>query len=111
MGALVLTVAAILLSMPADEVPDPDEMRRHALNRLEILDAFVTAVDGREQLMQIVASCANADQARRVVMEPFGLNEVQATAALDLQVRRFAGQERQRIVDERESLRREAGLP
>jgi hypothetical protein len=27
---------------------------------LEILDAFVTAVDRRERLMQIVASCANA---------------------------------------------------
>jgi DNA gyrase subunit A len=97
--------------MSADEVPDPDEVHRHALNRLEILDALVTAVDRREQLVQIVASCADADQARRVVMDAFSWNEVQATAVLDLHVHRFAGQGRQRIVDEREFLRSEVGHP
>jgi len=85
-------------------------MRRHALSRLEVLEGLLTAVDHREQLVQIVASFANAGEARDEVMNAFGLNEVQAIAALDVQVRRFAGQERQRIVDERDSLRSELGL-
>jgi hypothetical protein len=38
------------------------------------------------------------------------LNEIQATAALDLQVRRFATQERQRILDDRNAVRRHLGL-
>jgi hypothetical protein len=84
--------SSVTLGRPssADEVPYPGEMRRHALSRLEILDALVSALDRREQLVQIVALCTDAGQARRVVIDAFNWNEVQATAVLDLHVRRFA---------------------
>lgn len=37
-------------------------------------------------------------------MAEFGLNEIQATAVLDLQARRFAEFERARLVQEREEI-------
>jgi hypothetical protein len=47
---------------------DPDDMRRHALERLEILDALLIALDRREQVMTIVGSA----QRHRTQLPPSG---------------------------------------
>lgn len=87
-----------------DELPELEQRRQHARARLEILDALVIAVDRRVELMAIVASSPDANEARTELMATLGLSQIQATAVLDLQVRRFATTERQRIVDERTEL-------
>lgn len=87
------------------EHPDPDEVRRHDVARLEILDAFEIAIERRDELIGIVGAAPDADQARRDVMAAFDLNEMQATAAMDLQIRRFARAERHRIAAEQQSIR------
>ncbi|HET6877401.1 MAG TPA: DNA gyrase subunit A [Jatrophihabitans sp.] len=84
-----------------------DDRRRHVQDRLEILDALITVLNGREHLLEVVQSASDHDDALVIVQREFGLNEVQAHAALDLQVRRFTRAQRQRITDEREQLLRE----
>jgi DNA gyrase subunit A len=88
-----------------DERPYSDEIRRHEIARLEILDAFATTIERREELIRIVGAAADADKARRDLMDAFDLNEAQATAALDLQIRRFAHAERQHIAAEQQDIR------
>jgi DNA gyrase/topoisomerase IV subunit A len=76
--------------------------------RLGVLDAFVIAIERREELMRVVGEAAGSDEAHTTVMQVFGLDEVQAHAVLDLQVRRFAT--RSAVIDERQSVRRLLGL-
>ena len=83
---------------------DPDELQRLERARLEILDAFTLATEHRDELIRIVGAAADADAARVALMAAFDLSEVQATAALDLQVRRFASYERGRIASERDDI-------
>lgn len=72
--------------------------------RVEILDALITAVDNRSRLFDIIGAAPTADEARRSVMREFDMNEIQATAVLDLQARRFARMERDRLTREREDI-------
>jgi hypothetical protein len=73
--------------------------------RVAILDALIMAVDNRSRLFDIIEAAQTADEARRNVMREFDMNEVQATAVLDLQARRFARMARDRLTREREELR------
>ena len=82
-----------------------DELRAHAAVRLRILDAMVVAIEHRAEMLEIVATSPHADEARINVMKRFGLDEIQAVAILDLQVRRFAELERGRILAERNEIR------
>jgi DNA gyrase subunit A len=72
--------------------------------RLEILEAVIMAVDNRRRLFDVIGAAASADQARQNLMAEFGMNEIQATAVLDLQARRFAEFERTRLIQEREEI-------
>jgi DNA gyrase subunit A len=74
--------------------------------RLEILEAMATVTSRRAELMAVVGSAADGDAALLKIRDHFGLNEMQAVAVLDLQVRRFAELERRRIADEAEEIRR-----
>lgn len=72
--------------------------------RVEILDALIVAVDNRGRLFDIIGAAPSADEARRDLVAEFDMNEIQATAVLDLQARRFATQERARLIQEREDI-------
>lgn len=93
------------------ERPHRDELQRHIRERLEILDAFILATERRDELIRIVGGAVDADAARAALMAAWDLNEVQATAALDLQIRRFANHERGRIAAERDDLRSRLDSP
>jgi DNA gyrase/topoisomerase IV subunit A len=97
---------------PYDSVVDPVEERQLAMERLHILDAISTAIERRNDLLDLVDSSRSAEEALTRLQAEWGFTEFQAHAALDLQVRRFAGRERERIADERTELaRRVAQLP
>ena len=85
---------------------DPDLANR-IRERLEIVDALSRVLDRRHELFDVIDTARDADVARHAIMTRFGLNEVQAVAVLDLQVRRFAHAERQRISEEAQQLRGE----
>ena len=90
------------------ERPEIDEYESQWKQRLEFLDGMIAAMADPHRLMEIVDGAADAYQARRALMQELGLNEIQAIAVLDLQVRRFAAEERRHIADERTELLNEA---
>src|SRR5690606_24647595 len=53
-----------------------------------------------DAVIQLIRSSPSADQARTGLMELLDIDEVQATAILDMQLRRLAALERQKILDD-----------
>ena len=71
-----------------------------ARRRAHILEGLKTALDHLDAVIQTIRQSPDADAARDRLMERFGLTEVQAQAILDMQLRRLAALERQKIEDE-----------
>jgi DNA gyrase subunit A len=73
---------------------------RRAEERAHILRALLKALDQLDAVIQLIRNSASADAARTGLMELLDIDEVQAVAILDLQLRRLAALERQRLQDE-----------
>ena len=71
-----------------------------ARERAHILEGLRIALQFLDEVIQTIRSSDSAEAARSALMERFGLSEVQAQAILDLQLRRLAALERQKIEDE-----------
>ncbi len=71
-----------------------------ALKRQHILEGLLIALNHLDDVIETIRRSPSADAARTQLMERFGLTEAQATAILDLQLRRLAALERQKIEDE-----------
>jgi DNA gyrase subunit A len=71
-----------------------------ALKRQHILEGLLVALDHLDEVIETIRRSPDADEARTQLVSRFGLTEVQATAILDMQLRRLAALERQKIVDE-----------
>ncbi|MEV6410841.1 DNA gyrase subunit A [Kribbella sp. NPDC051718] len=70
-----------------------------AEQRVRIFEAILLAVDRRTELLDLVASSTSLDESLQAVSREFDLDDIQAQAVLDLQVRRFATNERAKIVE------------
>ena len=68
--------------------------------RTHILEGLRIALEFLDRVIQTIRNSANADDARTQLVERFNLSLVQSQAILDLQLRRLAALERQRIEDE-----------
>lgn len=73
---------------------------REAKAREHILEGLKIAVDNIDEVIDIIRKSKDADQAKQKLMARFKLSELQATAILDMQLRRLAALERQKIEDE-----------
>lgn len=73
---------------------------RKAEERAHILRALLKALDQLDAVIALIRGSASADAARVGLMELLDIDEIQATAILDMQLRRLAALERQRIIDE-----------
>ncbi len=71
-----------------------------ALKRQHILEGLLIALDHLDEVIATIRSSPDADVARERLMEGFGLTEPQALAILDMQLRRLAALERQKIENE-----------
>ncbi len=71
-----------------------------ALHRQHILEGLLIALGHLDEVIETIRESANADVAREALMSRFGLSEVQASAILDMQLRRLAALERQKLEDE-----------
>ncbi len=79
--------------------------------RAHILEGLRIALQFLDEVITIIRKAESAETARTALMERFGLTEVQAQAILDLQLRRLAALERQKIEEEyREVMERIAYL-
>ncbi len=77
---------------------------RKAEERAHVLEGLLVALEHLDEVIALIRGSASADAARTGLMERFALSEVQAQAILDMQLRRLAALERQRIVDEHAEL-------
>ncbi|MCV7278866.1 intein-containing DNA gyrase subunit A [Mycolicibacterium flavescens] len=73
---------------------------RKANERAHILRGLVKALDALDEVIALIRASANADVARTGLMDLLDVDEIQAQAILDMQLRRLAALERQRIVDD-----------
>ncbi|WP_020669069.1 DNA gyrase subunit A [Amycolatopsis nigrescens] len=73
---------------------------RKAEERAHILRGLVKALDALDEVIALIRRSPSADEARPALMELLEIDEIQATAILDMQLRRLAALERQKIIDE-----------
>lgn len=78
---------------------------RQAQARLHILDGLLIAVNDIDAVIQLIRNSKSADEARTNLMEKYKLSDIQATAILDMQLRRLAALERQKLEDEWKSVK------
>jgi DNA gyrase subunit A len=73
---------------------------RKAEERAHILRGLGKALDQLDAVIALIRRSESAEAARAGLIELLDIDEVQATAILDMQLRRLAALERQRIIDE-----------
>lgn len=71
-----------------------------ALKRMHILEGYLKALDALDEVIQLIRSSATVDIARTALMDFLDIDEAQANAILEMQLRRLAALERQKITDE-----------
>ena len=77
---------------------------RKAEERAHILRGYLKALDALDEVIALIRASATVEDARTGLMELLEIDEVQATAILDMQLRRLAAMERQKIIDEYDDL-------
>jgi DNA gyrase subunit A len=77
---------------------------RKAEERIHILRGLLNALDQLDAVIALIRASESADTARVGLMQLLEIDEVQATAILDMQLRRLAALERRRIVDEHDQI-------
>jgi DNA gyrase subunit A len=77
---------------------------RKAEERAHILRGYLAALDALDEVIALIRASATVEDARGGLMQLLDIDEVQATAILDMQLRRLAAMERQKIIDEFEDL-------
>ncbi|NDH19519.1 MAG: DNA gyrase subunit A, partial [Actinobacteria bacterium] len=77
---------------------------RKAEERAHILRGYLKALDALDDVIALIRASATVEDARSGLMELLEIDELQATAILDMQLRRLAAMERQKIIDEYDEL-------
>ena len=73
---------------------------RKAEERAHILRGYLKALDALDAVIALIRKSASADVAREGLMELLGIDDLQARAILNMQLRQLAALERQKIIDE-----------
>jgi DNA gyrase subunit A len=73
---------------------------KQAKARAHILEGLRIALDNIDAIIKTIRESESAEVARKNLMSGFGLTQIQAQAILDMQLRRLANLERQKILDE-----------
>ncbi|MBU1016802.1 MAG: DNA gyrase subunit A [Patescibacteria group bacterium] len=73
---------------------------KKAREREHILQGLKIALDHIEEVIKTIRNSKDAETAKGALMAKFGLTEIQAVAILEMQLRRLAALERQKIEDE-----------
>lgn len=73
---------------------------KKAKERAHILEGLLIAVNNIDDVIETIKKSSDADVAKKNLMEKFELTQIQAVAILDMQLRRLAALERQKLEDE-----------
>jgi DNA gyrase subunit A len=73
---------------------------KKAEERAHILRGYLKALDALDAVIALIRKSANVDEARDGLIELLSIDELQARAILNMQLRQLAALERQKIIDE-----------
>ncbi|MFH2118570.1 MAG: DNA gyrase subunit A [Candidatus Paceibacterota bacterium] len=76
-----------------------------ARNRAHILEGLLIALKNLDDVISTIRKSKDTDTARESLMQKFKLSELQATAILEMQLKRLAALERQKIEDEYKTIK------
>ena len=79
---------------------------QRARDRDHIVQGLLLALDRIDEVIEIIRNSADVEESRNNLMQQLDLSEVQAQAILDMQLRRLAALERERLQNEHEELLR-----
>jgi DNA gyrase subunit A len=79
---------------------------RQAEERAHVLSGLLKALDAIEEVIALIRASESAEAARGGLMQLLDIDQIQADEILNMQLRRLAALERQRITDEYEELMR-----
>ena len=68
--------------------------------RAHILEGYLVALKNLDEIIKIIRAASDVEVARKKLMKRYKLTEIQATAILDMQLRRLAALERKKIETE-----------
>jgi DNA gyrase subunit A len=77
---------------------------RKAQERAHILSALIKAIDRIDEVIALIRGSESAAAAQHGLMDLLEIDEIQARAILDMQLRRLAALERQQLIDEYDEL-------
>nr|WP_322789908.1 DNA gyrase subunit A [Agromyces hippuratus] len=80
---------------------------REAEARMHILRGYLKALDALDEVIALIRASATVDDARDGLKQLLEIDDIQADAILAMQLRRLAALERQKIIDEAESIQAE----
>ena len=80
---------------------------RKAEARAHILRGYLKALDALDEVIALIRRSPTVDEARSGLMELLDVDELQANAILEMQLRRLAALERQKIIDEHDQIETE----
>ena len=79
---------------------------KDARNRAHILEGLLIALANLDDVIDTIRKSKTTDDAKESLMQKFGLSEPQSLAILDMQLKRLAALERQKIEDEYEAIKK-----
>src|SRR5215475_12663787 len=77
---------------------------KKARSRAHILEGLKKAIDIIDEIIKLIRASKSTDDAKQGLVNKFKFTEIQAQAILDMQLRRLAALERQKIIDEYEEV-------
>ncbi len=77
---------------------------KKAEERAHILEGLIIASDNIDEVIALIRSSANADEAREKLMERFKLSEIQAKAIVEMRLRQLTGLEQDKLRAEYDEL-------
>ncbi|MBH0007988.1 DNA gyrase subunit A [Salinibacterium sp. SWN1162] len=77
---------------------------RKAEERAHILRGYLKALDALDEVIALIRRSPTVEDARNGLIELLDIDEIQARAILDMQLRRLAALERQKIIDEHDEI-------
>ena len=80
---------------------------KKAQDRMHIVQGLLIAQDNIDEVVHIIRSSKNIDEAKSTLMERFGLSDIQAAAIVDMRLRALTGLERDKLEAERNELERQ----
>lgn len=73
---------------------------KKAEERAHILEGLLIALDNLDAVISLIRASVNPDEAKKGLMENFGLSEIQSKAILEMRLQRLTGLERDKIREE-----------